>query len=202
MRASSLTTLLMVGQAACGKVAGFEEFTYSDGGSSESASGAAGAYPIGAGESASCDGGADEASVVDAAAATACGFTCPTRRSAGLPNPAHYTLNASDGAVLRRGDGAHLGRPSRPRLVHQGQAVSHCERKGGSWRLPDPGRVGFAGGFHHPEPRVQQSTRYCEKSPPERFWTSSNAVGDPSIGWYVGFDTAVAHASRRGHRQR
>jgi len=129
---------------------------------------------------------------VDAVAGTACGFTMPNPPSAGLPNPASYTLAVADGTVTDNVTGLIWERAVGPTVYTQGQAVSHCESKAGGWRLPTRVELVSLVDFTIPSPGPTINAIF-EKTLPERFWTSSNFAGDPSIGWYVGFDYGSTH---------
>jgi len=136
MRASSLTTLLMVGLAACGKVAGFEEFTYSDGGPSDSAPAQGNSDDFYGGESGTTNGsgcgvdGAVMARGEDAAAGMACGFPVPNPVGVDLPN--HYTPNIAEDSVTDNVTGLIWESTLNPTTVYsQDQAIRHCADKGG-----------------------------------------------------------------------
>lgn len=135
---------------------------------------------------------------------TACGFTMPNPVSAGLPNPASYTESLVDGAVTDNLTGLTWEGTVEPTTVYtQGQAMRHCNDKGGSWRLPTRVELVSLVDFSFPKPGPTINAIF-KHTPGERFWTSSYAAYDPTTAWYVGFDYGSTHQERAdvAHRVR
>jgi hypothetical protein len=193
--------------AACNSILGIKERPPAVGGSGGGGGtgGSGGATGTGgaAGTSSGCgvDGAADDAGAMDAGAGTTCGFTMPNPASAGLPNPASYTVNTADGTVTDNVTHLTWEGTAGFTVYMQAQASRPCDQKGGGWRLPT--RVELVSlvdsTVAKPGPAVNAvfaSDPIWVNSPgpdDKKFWTSSHAACSTSIGWYVDFANGSTH---------
>jgi hypothetical protein len=118
---------------------------------------------------------------------TQCGFTMPNPASAGLPNPASYTMN-TDGTVSDAVTGLTWEGAVDPGEYTQANAAAYCAGKGAGWRLPSRLKLVSLVDYTiaYPGPTIDATS--FPNTPAVRFWTSSLDAGVPGNGWAVNFN--------------
>jgi hypothetical protein len=146
------------------------------------------------------DGSADDAGGdnVDAGTAIPCGFPMPNPASSDpsvFPNQAHYQVNANDDSVTDMVTKLTWERNAGFSVLEQARAHEPCDAKGSGWRLPTRVELASLVDFSVTSPGPTMNNVFANDSvfanPSETraFWTSSHAVCNTLVGWYVDFRT-------------
>ena len=203
-----ILAVLITFAVGCNAILGIKDHQLSpDGGGGAGTAGTAGATGTGgaagtAGSSLCVDGAVNDAEQMDAAAEMACGFPMPNPAGTGLPNPASYRMNTVDGSVTDLVTGLTWEGKSRFTVYMYGEARTPCDEKsGGGWRLPTRVELASLVDFTIAKPGPTINAIFASDPiwasatlPTDmRFWTSSHAACDASVGWYVDFANGSTH---------
>ncbi len=111
------------------------------------------------------------------------GFAMPNPASAGLPNPASYTVG--DGFVTDNVTKLVWEEPISTAAFTQPDAIKYCSDKGGGWRLPTVVELYSLVDFTRYSPSIDVAM--FPNTPSSFFWTSSALARNSSAAWVVLF---------------
>jgi hypothetical protein len=136
------------------------------------------------------DARVDADAPADASTAVCNGFVMPNPPTAGLPNPASYSVNA-DGTVTEKVSGLTWEATVGGTAYTQYDAAAHCAAKGGDWRLPTRLELASLVDYTIASPGPTINAIFAN-TPPVVYWTETIYHNNAGDAWSVGFDVGYS----------